>query len=172
MRRLPPEAAARYKQDGYCVGAGCVEHQHIDAYLRDLTLVVAAQLDSRGLPSLCDGLDLDTLYEQLAVLHGHDQAAYVATLRVFNKLESLYELFLADGIAHACSELGVVLPLMHTLPLFHIMIIVCAWMRVTTDSRRTGFPDAAQMQKLLIPYDRRSSHRVVAKVVVRVFRVW
>ncbi len=121
MRRLPPEAAARYRQDGYCVVAGCVEHQHIDAYLRDLTQVVAAQLDSLGLPSLRDGFDLDALYDQLAVLHGHDQTAYVATLRVFNKLKSLYELFLADGIADACSELGVVLPLMHTLPLFHVM---------------------------------------------------
>lgn len=121
MSNLVSGARARYHAEGYYVASECVDARGIDAFLGDVGLVLATQLAHCQLPSPGPSDDLDTIYRQLQVLHEHDQATYVATLRVFNKFKSLYDLFLSDSIAQACRELGVALPLMHTLPLFHIV---------------------------------------------------
>jgi ectoine hydroxylase-related dioxygenase (phytanoyl-CoA dioxygenase family) len=121
MPRLPSEARTSHTAQGYYVARGCVDHALIDALLQDINQVLTVQLDRCRLPSAASGEDLEGIYDKLKMLFRHDQAVYLATLRVFNKFKSLYELFLAESIASACSGLGMTLPIMHTLPLFHIL---------------------------------------------------
>lgn len=119
-RALPAAALAAYLEAGYCVGTGLLAEQCIDRFLQDVGGVLRAQLEHRGLPVNACG-DLDGIDANLATIHGHDQTLYIATLVVFSRLKSLYDLFMSDRIAAACRQLGIAVPFMHTLPVFHIL---------------------------------------------------
>jgi hypothetical protein len=121
LRSLPSDACSRFERDGYYIANDRVPAHNIDAFLEDLSDILSAQLERANLSAPLSPDPVEAIYAKLTALHRFDQGVYLATLRVLNKLKSLYDLFLADGIAQACADLGVRLPLMHTLPLFHIM---------------------------------------------------
>ena len=120
MVTVPSTVRAAYKQDGYYVAVGLADVVHLDACLRDIGTILHRQLELHRLP-IREGSGLASIYANLTTLHAHDQQIYLATLRVFNKLKSVYDLFLAPSIAATCQTLGILLPLMHTLPIFHSM---------------------------------------------------
>ena len=117
---LSADATTAYSRTGYYVAPKLVDHRYIDRFLGEMNLVLQAQLRHSGLAFVA-GPGMAAIYENLKRLHGHDQRVYLAVLLALNKLKSLYELFLCDEIARACRELGIVLPLHHTLPLFHVL---------------------------------------------------
>lgn len=117
---LPPDATTRYLEAGYYVGEQLVEHEYIDSYLQDLSTISRAVLAHHRLP-MNEADDLDAFYANLTTIHRHDQTLYLRMLLVFSRAKSLYDLFMSGGILRACGELGVTLPFMHTLPLFHII---------------------------------------------------
>jgi hypothetical protein len=116
-----PEARTSFKTNGYYVAHGCIAHAFIDELLKDISKVLTTQLGHCKLASTGNSDFIEKIYGALKALYHHDQAQYLATLRIFNKFKSLYQLFLAKSIASTCSELGITLPIMHTLPLFHIL---------------------------------------------------
>jgi hypothetical protein len=118
--RLPLGARATYNAQGYFIGKGLIAHRYVDAFLHDLHLVLTAQITHHELQAQ-PGAGLESIYGNLVTLHRHDQEIYLATLRVFSRLRSLYELFLSESVEHACSDLGVTLAMQHTLPLLHVM---------------------------------------------------
>ena len=121
MHSSTDDAHAHYETDGYIVVRGCVDGVMIDGFVENVDAVLVAQLEqSAGSPFPAQP-GIDGIYERLKALYQHDQEIYVATLRVFNKFKSLYDLFLSPGVRDTCRDLGVVLPMMHTLPLFHIL---------------------------------------------------
>ena len=64
---------------------------------------------------------MQPLYENLITLHDFDQRLYLSTLKIFGTLRSLYSTFLSPAIVQTCKELGVVLPFLHTQPIFHLL---------------------------------------------------
>jgi hypothetical protein len=121
VQHLSPDAAITYRQDGYLVARDLLDHRYIDTFVSDVMRILAEQLECQGLSPIGAASDLAACHQRLMLLHGHSQSTYLATLRVFNKLKSLYDLFLSAEIDRGCAALGVHVPLMHTLPLFHIM---------------------------------------------------
>ena len=118
---MRPETTTTFKADGYYVAHGCIAHAFIDELLNDIRKVLTTQLRHCKLSSTANGDCIEEIYGAMKALYRHDQAQYLATLRIFNKFKSVYQLFLAKSIAATCSELGVALPIMHTLPLFHVL---------------------------------------------------
>lgn len=115
-----PDLKRTYLEEGYVVADGLVSQAQIAAVLTDLNNIVRAQLAHHRLPAVA-GADIERIYENLKTLRRHDQQLYLSTLGVFNKLRSLYDLFLDASISDVCRQLGVALPMLHTLPIFHIM---------------------------------------------------
>jgi len=120
MTTLSPAAVDQYWRDGYCVARGCVDAAAIDDFMEYMDDSLRHHLRRLGLP-IEEAGDLAALHENLVRLHQHDQRRYVAMLRVFGSAKSAYDVLLSPGIADACRALGVSRPMLHTLPIFHLM---------------------------------------------------
>lgn len=133
MTTLSHDDAERFATDGYLLVPQFVESRLIDDLLADMIGAVKGHLAHYALrASTASGLS--ALEHDLVALHRHDQQLYLATLRVFGKLKALYDLFLSPPIGDACRRLGVVAPMLHTHPLFHI---ICHRLRL--DQGYNGF---------------------------------
>ena len=117
---LSEGALRRFRVDGFCVGTGLLQPRMIDMFVEDFNRVLQAQIDHHRLP-LDPRPGSDRTFERLRIVHAFDEPTYLATLRVASRFKSLYDLFLCDAIASASHQLGVAVPMMHTLPLFHIV---------------------------------------------------
>jgi Phytanoyl-CoA dioxygenase (PhyH) len=116
----PLDGPERFAEDGYLIGHGLVPNQLLDMFVGDFGETVHRSLAHYGLQTR-DSRSLDALYQNLATLHQFSQTLYLAALRVTAKLKSLYDLFLSQSVAHACRDLGIVLPMLHTHPLLHVL---------------------------------------------------
>jgi ectoine hydroxylase-related dioxygenase (phytanoyl-CoA dioxygenase family) len=117
---LAAGAAREYSRNGYYVARALIARPCLDAFLGDMGTIARAQLEHHGIVARA-GDDIDALHDNLAALHRHDQKLYLAALVLFGRLKSLYDVFMSPAVSGACRQLGVVLPLMHTFPIFHLM---------------------------------------------------
>ncbi len=120
MSKRDASFVEHYWENGYCVVEDCVDRAWIDAFVGDLGAAARGQLAQLGLPAE-PGSGLDVAHQNLVAVHRRDQNRYLAMLRLLSRTKSLYDVLLSDGITGVCSSLGVKLPVLHTLPLFHLL---------------------------------------------------
>jgi hypothetical protein len=116
----PLDMNEQYVEHGFFVARDLIDHRYIDAFVEDMGRVTESHLAHYGLPCVST-TSVETLGVNLATLHRFDQSLYLATLRVFGKVKSLYDLLFAPEIAATCTRFGIELPMLHTHPLFHIV---------------------------------------------------
>lgn len=107
---------AEYNRDGFVIARGLLKPDDVNAVLADMHLLALQQLKHIGGWPHAHGL-----HEDLAALLVFGQLQYLATLTLCAKLQSLWELYLDDGISRITDDLGIKFPVFQTQPVVHVM---------------------------------------------------
>src|SRR6266851_6710852 len=120
MRHLWREEASQYKREGYCIARGILPKTLVLQVFSDMHSLVAQQLKRHGLPCTA-GNNAEDVHRDLQTLFARDLKAYLATLTLYAKLVSLYELYMHSNIRAFVAAIGIDFPVFQTAPVLHLM---------------------------------------------------